>query len=65
MSVFASLVVGGDGSTSKGGNSREVSSGIDRTTFLERRRKADFLRALKLLNPRISPLYPGFFLWEM
>jgi len=43
MSVFASLVVGSDGSTSKGGNSREVSSGIDRTTFLERRRKADFL----------------------
>jgi riboflavin biosynthesis pyrimidine reductase len=43
MSVFASLVVGSDGSISKGGNSREISSGIDRTTFLERRRKADFL----------------------
>jgi riboflavin biosynthesis pyrimidine reductase len=43
MSVFASLVVGSDGTTSKGGNSREVSSGIDRTTFLERRRKVDFL----------------------
>lgn len=43
MSVFASLVVGGDGSTSKGGNSREISSGIDRTIFLARRREADFL----------------------
>lgn len=43
MSVFASLVVGGDGSTSKGGNSRQISSGVDRTTFLERRRSADFL----------------------
>ena len=43
MSVFASLVVGSDGSISKGGNSREISSGIDRTTFLERRRSADFL----------------------
>ena len=43
MSVFASLVVGGDGSTSVGGNSRQISSGVDRTTFLERRRSADFL----------------------
>jgi riboflavin biosynthesis pyrimidine reductase len=43
MSVFASLVVGSDGSISKGGNSRAISSGIDRTTFLERRRSADFL----------------------
>ncbi len=43
MPVFASLVVGSDGSISKGGNSREISSGIDRTTFLERRRSADFL----------------------
>jgi len=43
MAVFASLVVGADGSTSKGGNSRGVASGIDRTTFLERRRSADFL----------------------
>ena len=43
MSVFASLVVGGDGSTSKGGNSRQISSGVDRSTFLERRRSADFL----------------------
>jgi len=43
MAVFASLVVGADGSTSKGGNSRGIASGIDRTTFLARRRSADFL----------------------
>jgi riboflavin biosynthesis pyrimidine reductase len=43
MAVFASLVVGADGSTSKGGNSSGIASGIDRTTFLERRRSADFL----------------------
>jgi len=43
MSVFATLVVGADGSTSKDGSSRSISSGADRTTFLERRRLADFL----------------------
>jgi dihydrofolate reductase len=43
MSVFASLVVGADGSTSKNGSSSGISSGADRTTFLARRRNADFL----------------------
>ena len=43
MAVFASLVVGSDGSTAKGGNSRGITSGVDRTTFLARRRSADFL----------------------
>lgn len=43
MSVFATLVVGADGCTSKDGSSREVSSGADRTAFLERRRQADFI----------------------
>ena len=43
MAVIASLVVGADGSTAKGGNSRGITSGIDRTTFLDRRRSADFL----------------------
>jgi riboflavin biosynthesis pyrimidine reductase len=43
MAVFASLVVGSDGSTAKGGNSRGITSGIDRTAFLARRRSADFL----------------------
>jgi len=43
MSVFASLVVGADGSTSKNGSSNGISSGVDRTTFLARRRKADFI----------------------
>jgi riboflavin biosynthesis pyrimidine reductase len=43
MAVFASLVVGTDGSTSKGGNSRGITSGVDRTAFLARRRSADFL----------------------
>ena len=43
MAVFASLVVGSDGSTSKGGNSRGIASGVDRTAFLARRRSADFL----------------------
>jgi riboflavin biosynthesis pyrimidine reductase len=43
MSVFASLVVGADGSTSKNGSSSGISSGVDRTTFLARRRNADFI----------------------
>jgi riboflavin biosynthesis pyrimidine reductase len=43
MAVFASLVVGSDGSTSKGGNSRGITTGADRTAFLSRRRSADFL----------------------
>ena len=43
MAVFASLVVGADGSTSKDGNSRGITSGADRTAFLARRRSADFL----------------------
>ena len=43
MSVFASLVVGADGSTSKNGSSSGISSGVDRTTFLSRRRNADFI----------------------
>lgn len=43
MAVFASLVVGADGSTSKGGNSSGIASGVDRTAFLARRRSADFL----------------------
>ena len=43
MEVFASLVVGADGSTTKGGNSRGITSGVDRTAFLARRRSADFL----------------------
>ena len=43
MSVFASLVVGADGSTSKNGSSSGISSGADRTTFLSRRRNADFI----------------------
>ena len=43
MAVFASLVVGTDGSTAKGGNSRGITSGVDRTAFLTRRRSADFL----------------------
>ncbi len=43
MSVFASLVVGADGSTTKNGSSSGISSGADRTTFLARRRSADFI----------------------
>ena len=43
MAVFASLVVGADGSTAKSGNSRGITSGVDRTAFLARRRSADFL----------------------
>ena len=43
MSVFASLVVGADGATSKDGSSRAISTGIDRTSFLARRRTVDFI----------------------
>jgi riboflavin biosynthesis pyrimidine reductase len=43
MSVFASLVVGADGATSKDGSSRAISSGVDRTAFLARRRTVDFI----------------------
>lgn len=43
MAVFASLVVGADGSTAKSGNSRGITSGVDRNAFLVRRRHADFL----------------------
>ena len=43
MSVFASLVVGADGATSKDGSSRAISSGIDRNSFLARRRTVDFI----------------------
>ena len=41
--VIASLVVGSDGSTSKGGRSAGVSSAADRRAFLARRREADAL----------------------
>jgi riboflavin biosynthesis pyrimidine reductase len=41
MSTAASLVVGVDGSTTKFGSSRGVSSKADRTVFLERRRHFD------------------------
>ena len=41
MSTVASLVVGRDGSTSKGNSSNGVSSDADRTAFLMRRRKVD------------------------
>jgi riboflavin biosynthesis pyrimidine reductase len=43
MSIFASLVVGADGATTKNGSSRAISSGIDRTSFLARRRAVDFI----------------------
>lgn len=43
MAVYASLVVGRDGSTSANGSSREIASGADRTQFLERRRSVDFI----------------------
>ena len=36
-------MVGADGSTSKNGSSGGISSGVDRTTFLARRRNADFI----------------------
>jgi len=41
MSTAASLVVGSDGSTSKGGTSQGVSSSADRAIFLQRRSLAD------------------------
>jgi riboflavin biosynthesis pyrimidine reductase len=41
MSTVASLVVGLDGSTSKGNTSNGVSSDADRRAFLARRRKVD------------------------
>ena len=41
MTVIATLVVGADGSTSRNGNSAGVTSEIDRTKFLQRRRLAD------------------------
>ena len=41
MPVTATLVVGRDGSTTKGGRSSGVASAIDRETFLARRRGAD------------------------
>ena len=41
MRVTITLVVGADGSTSKDGNSAGVSSAVDRSAFLSRRRSAD------------------------
>ena len=41
MPVIATLVVGADGSTSRNGNSAGVTSEIDRSQFLQRRRNAD------------------------
>ena len=41
MAVIATLVVGADGSTTKGGTSQGVTSGADRAQFLEHRRLAD------------------------
>jgi len=43
MAVFATLVIGLDGSTAKNGSSREITSGADRGEFLARRREADFI----------------------
>lgn len=43
MPVFATLVIGSDGSTSKGGSSKAIASGADRSEFLARRRDADFI----------------------
>jgi len=43
MSISASLVVGGDGSTTKAGSSGGVSSSVDRSIFLARRREFDVL----------------------
>ena len=43
MAVFATLVTGSDGSTTKGGSSRAITSGADRSEFLARRRTADFI----------------------
>lgn len=41
MAVIATLVIGADGSTTKGGTSQGVTSGADRAQFLEHRRLAD------------------------
>jgi riboflavin biosynthesis pyrimidine reductase len=41
MPIIATLVVGADGSTSKNGNSAGVTTELDRTEFLQRRRRAD------------------------
>ena len=41
MPVIVTLVAGADGSTSKNGNSAGVTTAIDRTEFLTRRRSAD------------------------
>ena len=41
MAVIATLVMGADGSTTKGGTSQGVTSGADRAQFLEHRRLAD------------------------
>jgi riboflavin biosynthesis pyrimidine reductase len=41
MPVIATLVVGADGSTSKDGNSAGVTTALDRSEFLQRRRSAD------------------------
>lgn len=43
MAIFATLVTGSDGSTTKGGSSRAITSGADRSEFLARRRNADFI----------------------
>ncbi len=41
MPVIGTLVVGADGSTSKNGNSAGVTTALDRSEFLHRRRSAD------------------------
>ena len=41
MPIIATLVVGADGSTSKNGNSAGVTTELDRSEFLQRRRRAD------------------------
>jgi riboflavin biosynthesis pyrimidine reductase len=41
MAIMATLVVGADGSTSKGSHSSGVTSSVDRKKFLARRRLAD------------------------
>ena len=41
MPIIATLVVGADGSTSKYGNSAGVTTALDRSEFLQRRRNAD------------------------
>jgi riboflavin biosynthesis pyrimidine reductase len=41
MPIIATLVVGADGSTSKNGDSAGVTTELDRSEFLQRRRRAD------------------------